>query len=98
MKNYFYVIENGRPVAVTVEVWRKWFEEADRVVAKDNIGKVTVSTVFVGINNDPNSSLPVLWETMIFGGPQDGYHDTYTTLEDAIEGHSKAIELVKACS
>ena len=38
---------------------------------------------------------PILWETMIFGGEHNEYQGRYTTYEDAIEGHKKAIELVK---
>jgi hypothetical protein len=31
---------------------------------------------------------------MIFGGPHDGYQDRYTSRQEALEGHQKALALV----
>jgi len=36
----------------------------------------------------------VLWETMIFGGPNDQeYQERYTSYEDAVEGHKVAVQI-----
>lgn len=45
-----------------------------------------VSTVFLGINHNffPGGR-PVLWETMIFGGPNDGYQERYSSHERAVK-------------
>jgi hypothetical protein len=49
-----------------------------------------VSTVFTGIDY---VSPPRLWETIIFGGSHDQYQDRYTSREDALAGHEKALAL-----
>lgn len=34
-------------------------------------GRVEVSTIFLVLDHGRNESVPVLWETMVFGGPDD---------------------------
>ncbi len=53
--------------------WARWFEEADRHVAKDLVGPYRVSTVFLGLDHDfvaeffPGvSRSPLIFETMVF--------------------------------
>ena len=55
---------------------------------------IFVSTVFLGLDHAWNSDVPVLWETMIFGGEHDQYQERYTSHEDALEGHKKALTLI----
>ena len=40
---------------------------------------------------------PVLWETMIFGGgvTDEEYQERFTSVEDARDGHERAIELAR---
>lgn len=75
--------------------WAKWFETAKKHVANDFIGKVRVSTVFLGLNHNFGVGEPILFETMIFGGKHDEYQERYCTWEEAEEGHKKALELVR---
>jgi len=91
----FYVLDaDGRPLGIEdVLVWARWFEDHDRRVAMDMVGDVRVSTVFLGI--DHNWLLggpPVLWETMIFGGPHDGEMWRYASREAAEAGHAATVE------
>lgn len=75
--------------------WGRWMEKRDRIVKQeDPIPGVRVSTVFLGLDHSWNGGPPVLWETMIFGGPHDGYQDRYTSRAQAEKGHRRAIELV----
>jgi len=37
--------------------------------------------------------VPVLWETMIFGGAHDMYQERYASHEAALAGHARALEL-----
>ena len=39
---------------------------------------------------------PLLFETMIFGGEHDQFQERYSTWEEAMAGHKKAVELVFA--
>mgnify|MGYP001589919860 FL=1 len=41
-------------------------------VARDEIGDVHVSTVWLGMNHSFSGKHPLIFETMIFGGPHDG--------------------------
>lgn len=95
-----YILDGHNPVECDdVIEWGKWFETANRHVAKDEIGNVKISTVFLGLDhNYISGSYPVLFETMIFGGEHDSYQERYSTWEEAEEGHKKAVELVKSAT
>lgn len=95
---YLYVLdENNRPVPESdVLKWAAWSDAHDRHVGDDTVGDVRVSTVFLGVNTRfLGDGCPVLWETMIFGGPLDMYQERYTSHEAAVEGHARALEAVR---
>lgn len=47
--------------------WARWLESADRHVASTEVGRLWVSTVFLGIDhNFFDEGPPILWETMVF--------------------------------
>ena len=92
------------PVENTIE-WAEWFEKADRTVAKDVVGKLRVSTVFIGL--DHNFMLkgpPLLFETMVFddsgGMPQAALdiQERYATWDEAVAGHAEVLARVIAAS
>jgi len=98
MNRWKYILKNGVPVPCddTIE-WGTWLEKADRRVALDDTPSGRVSTVFLGI--DHNFSFggpPLLFETMVFGGPFDGEQNRYSTREEALKGHAKILKKVKA--
>jgi len=78
--------------------WARWMEDRTvRRVAYDELpGDVTVSTVFLGLDHSFGHGPPILWETMIFGGPHDQYQERYMSRADAMEGHAKALTLARA--
>lgn len=52
--------------------WASWFETADRQVGDTHAEGVRISTVFLGTDMGwGHGAPPVLWETMVFGGPLD---------------------------
>lgn len=68
----------------------------ERGVVRNEIGKVTVSTVFLGLDhNFQGVGPPVLWETMVFGGGYDEAQERYTDEAASIAGHLRWVELVK---
>lgn len=75
--------------------WGRWFEEADRSVAKDTVGDVRVSTVFLGLDHSFGSGPPLLFETMIFGGKHDQYQRRYEDWDSAMLGHQEALALAQ---
>ena len=95
-----YVLDaRGRPVQQPDALaWSQWFETSheERIVAKTYIGDVEVSTVFLGLDhNFSGHGEPILWETMVFGGPLDEECDRYRSLATAIRRHQHFVRRVQ---
>jgi hypothetical protein len=97
----YYILEAGEPVPVAdMMTWALWFEEASRSMTRhlgdDTIGAARVSTVFLGLNHAWNESEPpLIFETMVFGGPLDGEQERWSTTDQAINGHAAMCERVR---
>jgi hypothetical protein len=92
----WYILDNNnKPVPKPVLEAAKWMEKnpEKRIVKQEYIGDIHVSTVFLGLDHGWKSSVPILWETMIFGGEHDQYQERYTSYEDAVEGHKVAVQV-----
>ena len=86
-----YILEGTIPVLCNnLHTWGRWFETADRRVARDERDGVVVSTVFLGLHHGRafGSGRPILFETMIFGGPHDQDQARYSTWTEATAGHA----------
>ena len=98
-RKYWILDEQDEPKAVDFTTWANWMEltHQQRVLAQTKLpGEVLVSTVFLGLDHNFSSAgPPLLWETMIFGGPHDQYQDRYHTREEALDGHAKALAVAK---
>lgn len=91
-----YILVNRLPVAVDLWTWARWFEDIkNRQIGKDYVGKVEVSTVFLGLNHNWRDGEPILFETMVFGGPLHGDMDRYCTYAEAERGHQEMLTKVK---
>ncbi len=88
-----YILKDRQAVPASLEEWAKWFQTADRTVAKAEVGEAQVSTVFLGLNHNWGDGPPLLFETMIFGGEHDKYQDRCSTWEEAEQMHAKAVAL-----
>lgn len=91
----YWILDKHTPVKCSSIVeWGKWFEDTkNRRVAQSSHGDVEVSTVFLGIDHNFGEGLPLLFETMIFGGKHDGETWRYSTWDKAEKGHLKACVL-----
>ncbi len=90
MRNYTL---NGTVAVVEPDVlnFARWFEKADRSVAQTDFPDGSkLSTVFLGIDHGWGD-VPVLFETMIFGGPHHEKQWRYSTWEEAKENHEKIV-------
>ena len=79
--------------------WADWFEKTERHVANEVVdGGPQVSTVFLGMDHGGifNQGPPILFETMVFGGPLDQEQDRYATWEEAEAGHKAMVARVRA--
>jgi hypothetical protein len=95
------ILEGMQPIPVRdVLAWARWFETAERTVAKTQISAaITVSTVFLGLNHHWGSGAPLLFETMVFGLDEDDpladYQERYRTWHEAEQGHEAVVALVR---
>jgi len=90
----YYVLRNRTPVPVHNPLeWARAFETGDRRVALDVIEQpdadpVTVSTVFIGVDHNWSpKGPPLVFESLVFGGPLEGHMYRYSTWEKAAAGH-----------
>lgn len=95
----YYILDAEHQAAkVDLHVWAHWFEnDANRRVAYTEINsEVTVSTVFLGLDHNFGGGPPVLFETMIFGGPKDEEMWRYSTWDDAITNHEMIVKKMRS--
>jgi hypothetical protein len=82
-------------IECTMLTWARWIEEdtGRRTVGWTQItSEVTVSTVFLGMDHRLwGKGPPLLFETMIFGGPLDEHMWRYSSYDDAQTGHAAAV-------
>lgn len=65
-------------------------------VGRDEIGDTLISTVFLGLDHAWHpGGRPLVFETMVFGGPLNGEMDRYTTWDRAEDGHKAIVERVR---
>jgi hypothetical protein len=95
MRSDKYILgENGEPkVEPDLLKWAAWFETGDRKIAAREENGVRVSTVFLGLDHQWGDGPPLLFETMIFGGPHDELQWRYSTRSEAMRGHDSAVDL-----
>lgn len=91
----FYRLEGHTPVQCDMMEWAEQFEIiSSRRVAETRVCGVWVSTVFLGNNHQFGDGPPLIFETMIFGGPDDqDYQERYSTWDEALAGHERAVAL-----
>lgn len=94
-----YILKDGKPVPCPdLLAWGRWMEENanERVLRRTEVHTpggpvVVVSTVFLGLDHGFGGGKPVLWETMIFGGPHSEWMCRYHTRAEALDGHGVAV-------
>jgi len=95
MEAYFVLDELGDPQPeCDIEAWTRWFEQADRSVARTAIGpEVVVLTTFLGVDEaaEPGNP-PRLFETRVFGGALDEEELGHSTRTEALAAHSMLVE------
>ena len=95
--SWYILSADNQPVAVSVTEAAQWMEDNPerKAVKQDHVDDIFVSTVFLGLDHSWSNKGLILWETMIFGGINDQYQERYNSHEDALEGHQRAINLIK---
>jgi hypothetical protein len=75
--------------------WAKWMETGNWIVKQETLKDSRISTVFLGLDHSFCGGVPLLFETMVFGGKLDQEMDRYSTYEQAEKGHQAMVERVK---
>lgn len=76
--------------------WAEMMERREsRRVASTDVGEVQVSTVFLGLDHNWGIGAPLIFETMVFGGPLDQEMDRYSTWDEAEAGHAVMVQRVR---
>ena len=96
MSNYYDL--EGK--SITAEEWTELYSARGRTgdgysspaqdfsrIALTQKDGVTVSTVWLGIDHSFGTGVPLIFETMVFGGEFDQDMDRYATKEEALAGH-----------
>lgn len=101
MSERYVLNSDGNPVAEpNLEKWAQWLAlGSHRRVAEDFVGKSRVSTVFLGLNHQFGDGPPLLWETMVFGGPLDREQERCSGNREQAEAmHAAMVARVKEAS
>jgi len=102
MSMYYILDDQRHPVLADFATWSRWFEAARSDIARmicytELTDDVHVSTVFLSIDHrfDGNGA-PILYETMVFGGPLADSQERYTTRQEARLGHEQWVQRARA--
>jgi hypothetical protein len=89
---------NREGVQIELLEWGRLLEQEHyRLVEFTEVGAVHVSTVWLGLDHAMgNTTPPLIFETMIFGGELDEKCQRYATLEEAKAGHDRWVRVVEA--
>lgn len=94
-----YYSRQGRELSL--EEWMLSFdnltEEARRIALTHVSDECEVSTVWLGLDHQYSpGGPPLIFETMIFGGPCDSECWRYSTEAQAVAGHAEAVRVARA--
>lgn len=101
---YYMPNGTGGYRAVEWDVWAPWFEtsglvpfpDGGRLVGLDALPDgVELSTQFLGIDQQHGSGPPLVFETLVIGGPHAGKRRAYSTLQEAQQGHAESLAKLK---
>lgn len=94
----FYKLEGRRVVPCDLMEWAMIIENKDksRQIAKTDMPNgVWVSTVIMGFDQGWGEGPPILFETMIFGGPHADATWRCSTYAQAEKQHQEALEMLR---
>ena len=85
-----YLDRKGNPI--TIEEWSTAYEDVEgRTIGDDTLEGQHVSTIWRGLDRQAGEGPPLIFETMIFGGPHNDHCERYSTEQDALAGHQRIV-------
>jgi hypothetical protein len=94
MPGWYILDENHMPIPEPDSVRASLFfaDFQKRCVAQHEIGEARVSTVFLCLDHNYGGDTPVLFETLVTGGPLDDHMTRYFTWDEALLGHTSILK------
>jgi len=87
----YYYDRQGNPL--TLMEWASSTD--DKRVAYTKVDDTTISTVWLEFNHQYGDGPPLIFETMVFGGPFNEEQIRYSTEAEAVAGHDQMVALVR---
>jgi hypothetical protein len=84
---------DGNPI--TMDEWLVLWAERDHHIAFTEIGGAEVSTVWLGFDYSFGQGVPLIYESMVFGGPHDHTQRRYPNRDAALAGHDQLVAMVR---
>lgn len=98
LRTFYILNEKGIPEACpSLKRWGRWFQTADRKIARTDIGETFVSTVFLGLDHNFTGDGPaILWETMVFRNGEGGLMKRCAGSREQAEAmHAEVVAIVR---
>jgi hypothetical protein len=96
MSTHYVLTKDKKVKGCGLKEWAAFYEQTDsRKIARTVVGKVVISTVFLGIDHGFDGGKPVLFETMVFGIDDDELQYRYCTWDKAVKGHNIVVDEVR---
>lgn len=102
----YYILDGHAAVPADAHTWHRWSQSADRMVEQTSLGAdTTVSTMFIGFDEDLDPASPAIFETEVSNtgnetnkgiAAVDGFRRRYATWEGAVAGHRAIVALLTA--
>ena len=87
MMGYYILDKNNETREVTCEYWSRWFEDVEnRRVKETHVGKVMISSIFIGIPHEGG-----MFETMIREPDKDRIY-RYETYKECLKEHGRLVK------
>lgn len=87
-----YYDRAGNPITLTQ--WSRLMEDNDyRIIARDRVGDLLISTIWLGLNHNHWGGRPLVYETMVFGD-DELETERYQTEAEAILGHQMMVSKI----
>jgi hypothetical protein len=99
-----YILIGHDPIPCEdLTTWTTWMDGPGRLVQDTQLidaahNRVRVCTAFLGVDVNFGDGPPILFETVVFGGPYHWELYRYCTWEEAQLGHAAVVERCKARS
>lgn len=97
LKGYFYRLSGKKPVPCSLDEYMTFMKSAaNRIIEQTPIGDLLVSTIFTGIDHAFGTGEKRLFETKVFGLPDDIQPRwRYSTWNQAIREHRRLVVMLE---